>query len=353
MAQARATRIFAGAAHLAKEGFRGGLFRTHPGEQEWEELDNGLPELPEVHALAVHPDDPDVIFAGTQDGPYRSLDGGNTWERPDFPKGGAMIWSIAFHPTRRGVMYAGAAPVALYRSEDDGESWEKLEAARSPEHCPMGFPTRVIRICGDASVGDDVYAGLEVSGVLRSADGGDTWSDMSEGIKMLAEQPHLKSRIGSAFDSEGMLDTHALALSPARPGSPFLATRMGIFQSADRGVSWRDIQVGRFSPLTYCRDVIVSPHDARVMYACLSPAARSHDGSLYRSDDLGETWRRYDRGVKANATMMAVSAHPTDPRRVYCVSRCGQVFGTEDDGASWSEYRLPDEVGDAYAVACA
>jgi photosystem II stability/assembly factor-like uncharacterized protein len=322
MARARATRIFAGAGHLAKEGFRGGLFRTSPGKGAWEELEDGLPELVEVHALAVHPDDPDVIFAGTQDGPYRSVDGGDSWERPDFPKGGAMIWSIAFHPTRRGVMYAGAAPVALYRSEDDGETWEKLEGARSPEHCPMGFPTRVIRIVGDAGVGDDVYAGLEVSGVLRSADGGDSWSDMSEGIKMLAEQPHLKSRIGSAFDSEGMLDTHALALSPARPGAPFLATRMGIFQSADRGVSWRDIRVGRFSPLTYCRDVIVSPHDARVMYACLSPAARSHDGSLYRSDDLGETWRRFDRGVKANATMMAAS-------------------------------RLPEEVGDAYAVACA
>jgi photosystem II stability/assembly factor-like uncharacterized protein len=353
MAQARTTRIFAGAAHLAKEGYRGGLFRTSPGEQDWQEIEKGLPDLVEVHALAVHPDDPDVIFAGTQDGPYRSVDGGTSWERPDFPKEGAMIWSIAFHPRRRGVIYAGAAPVALYRSEDDGESWEKLEGARSPEHCPMGFPTRVIRIAGDAGVGDDIYAGLEVSGVLRSADGGDTWSDMSEGIKMLAEQPHLKSRIGSAFDSEGMLDTHALALSPARPGGPFLATRMGIFQSTDRGVSWRDMQVGRFSPLTYCRDVIVSPHDARVMYACLSPAARSHDGSLYRSDDLGDTWRRFDHGVKANATMMAASTHPTDPQRVYCVSRCGQVFGTEDGGASWTEYQLPDEVGDAYAVACA
>ena len=216
----------------------------------------------------------------------------------------------------------------------------------------MGFPTRVIRIVADGSVGDDVYAGLEVSGVLRSADGGDTWSDMSEGIKMLAEQPHLKSRIGSAFDTEGMLDTHALALTSARPGAPFLATRMGIFQSADRGVSWQDMQIGRFSPLTYCRDVIVSPHDARVMYACLSPAARSKDGSLYRSDDVGETWRRFDKGVKANATMMAVAAHPTDRARVYCVSRCGQIFGTEDEGASWHEYRLPDEVGDAYAVAC-
>jgi photosystem II stability/assembly factor-like uncharacterized protein len=89
------------------------------------------------------------------------------------------------------------------------------------------------------------------------------------------------------------------------------------------------------------------------MYACLSPAARSTDGSLYRSEDLGQTWRRFDHGIKANATMMAVSVHPTDPARVYCVSRCGQVFGTEDTGASWQEYRLPEGVEDVYAVACA
>ena len=44
--------------------------------------------------------------------------------------------------------------------------------------------------------------------------------------------------------------------------------------------------MGRFSPLTYSRDVRVSPHDPRVLYACLSPAARSEDGSLYRS----RTW---------------------------------------------------------------
>ena len=58
-----------------------------------------------------------------------------------------------------------------------------------------------------------------------------------------------------------------------------------------------------------------------------------HDGSLYRSDDVGETWQRFDHGVKANATMMAAAVHPRDPARVYCVSRCGQVFGTEDAGS--------------------
>lgn len=89
------------------------------------------------------------------------------------------------------------------------------------------------------------------------------------------------------------------------------------------------------------------------MYACLSPAARSTDGSIYRSDDTGETWRRFDRGIKANATMMKAATHATDPNRVYCVSRCGQVFGTEDAGESWREYRLPEGVQDVYAVAVA
>jgi hypothetical protein len=51
--------------------------------------------------------------------------------------------------------------------------------------------------------------------------------------------------------------------------------------------------------------------------------------------------------------MMAVTAHPRDPARVYCVSRCGQVFGTEDTGASWREYPLPEGVQDVYTVAAA
>jgi len=112
------------------------------------------------------------------------------------------------------------------------------------------------------------------------------------------------------------------------------------------------MEVGRFSPLTYSRDIRVSPQDPRVLYACLSPAARSEDGSLYRSADLGETWTRFDRGVKAESTMMAVALHPRDADSVYCVSRTGQVFGTRDGGRTWSEDRLPDGVNDVYAIAC-
>ena len=352
MATRSSTRIFAAAGHAARQGFRGGLFRTTPDDGVWQELENGLPDLVETHALAVHPRDLDVIYAGTQDGPYRSTNGGERWERLGFPEGPAMVWSLAFHPTRSEVMYCGTAPVNLYRSEDGGDNWAKLPAAQSPEHCRMGFPTRTIALAVDPGRPDDVYAALEVSGVLRSQDGGESWTDLSQSLIDLAARRHLKSRIGSEQDSEGMLDSHALVLSAAQPGSPILAVRMGLFQSRDRGESWRDMEVGRHSPLTYCRDVVVSPHDPRVLYACLSPAARSNDGTLYRSSDLGETWQRFDHGVKAQGTMMAATVHRGDSAKVYCISRCGQVFGTEDAGKSWREYRLPEDVGDAYKVAC-
>jgi photosystem II stability/assembly factor-like uncharacterized protein len=98
--------------------------------------------------------------------------------------------------------------------------------------------------------------------------------------------------------------------------------------------------------------VRVSPQDPRVLYACLSPAARSQDGSLYRSEDLGGTWTRFDHDIKAETTMMAVALHPSDAGQVHCVSRSGQVFSTEDGGRTWQEHRLPDGVRDVYAVAC-
>ena len=111
------------------------------------------------------------------------------------------------------------------------------------------------------------------------------------------------------------------------------------------------MEVGRFSPLTYARDVHVSPQDPCVMYACLSPAARSKAGSVYRSADQGETWTRFGHDVTADSTMMAVGLHPRDPDQVYCVSRSGQMFGTTDGGRNWKEERL-DGVQDVYAVAC-
>src|SRR2546430_15188980 len=119
-----------------------------------------------------------------------------------------------------------------------------------------------------------------------------------------------------------MLDGHALAVSAAAPGTVFLANRMGLFRSDDRGEHWQDMEINRFSPLTYGRDIRVSPHDPKIIYAALSPAARSTDGSIYRSDDVGRTWKRFDHGVKAQAPMVAVAVLRRGPHVVFCGAGC-------------------------------
>ena len=217
----------------------------------------------------------------------------------------------------------------------------------------MGFPCRVMRLAVDPAQPESIYATLEVAGVMRSLDGGESWSDCSAGLLKLAELPHLKSKIQSDTEAEGMMDGHALAVSAATPGTVYLAVRMGMFRSSDKGQSWQDMEVGRFSPLTYARDVRVSPQDPRTLYACLSPAARSEDGSLWKTQDLGGSWMRVDRGIKAKKTMMCVGLSPRDPQQVFCASRAGQVFGTRDGGQTWRESQLPEGVEDVYAIAVA
>jgi photosystem II stability/assembly factor-like uncharacterized protein len=344
------SHVYVGAAQWSK-GMLGGLFRRAVDDARWEPLTRGLPAVTNVQAITVHPTNADVVYVATQDGPYRSTDRGERWERLGFP-GGIQVWSILVHPANPRILYAGTSPVGVHRSDDGGDTWRPL-SVNQPERVKMrSFACRVMRLAADPASADELYATLEVGGVMRSLDGGKSWEDCSAGLLKLAERPHLKSRIDSDTDIEGMMDGHALCVSAARPGTVFLAVRMGLFRSEDRGASWQDMEVGRFSPLTYARDVRVAPHDPRVLYACLSPAARSEDGSLYRSQDLGETWTRFDRGVKATRTMMAVALHPRDPDQVYCAARSGQVFGTRDGGRTWHEQSLPEGVQDVYAIAC-
>ncbi len=345
-----ATNVYAGAAK-SMGGTLGGVFRQTVGDGGWQHLTTGLPEGAEVHAITVHPDHPDTVYIGTTKGAFSSTNRGDTWQQLNL-RGEADIWSICIHPTNPNVVYAGATPPAVYRSDDGGNTWRQTADPGLPDRVIMGFACRVMRLDVDPHSPDDVYATLEANGAMRSRNRGESWEDCTADLIRFCEQPKYRSRIGSQTEIEGMLDGHALACSAAAPGTVFLANRMGLFRSNDRGQSWQDMEISRFSPLTYGRDVRVSPHDPKVLYAALSPAARSTDGAIYRSDDVGQTWKRFDHGIKAEATMMGVTVHPKDPNQVFGVSRFGQVFGTQDGGKSWSETRLPEGVRDVYAIAC-
>ncbi|HEY7869027.1 MAG TPA: hypothetical protein VIF59_07360, partial [Methylomirabilota bacterium] len=252
------SHVYVGAARWTG-GTASGVFRRAAGEGRWELQNKGLPEGVHVQAITVHPTNPDVVYVGTQDGPYRSLDRGQRWERLPFPADGGQVWSILVHPSRPRTLLVGTSPVGIYRSDDEGASWRRLPNAVQVERVKMPFACRVMRIAIDPAQPEHIYAALEVGGAMRSLDGGETWGDCSDDLVKLSELPHLKSRIVSDTEMEGMLDGHALCVSAAAPGTVILALRMGLFRSTDRGAHWKDMEVGRFSPLTYGRDIRVSP----------------------------------------------------------------------------------------------
>ena len=334
-----------GATSVVKQEY--GLYRSNDGD--WQAVTRGLPQNVEVYALSVDPGNADIIYVGTQKGPYRSADGGESWTslglNDDDP-----TWSITIHPHQPGTIYVGTADARVYRSIDSGQNWQPFSIAMPEGVCMMGFPTRMLRIALDPSNADEIYAALEVGGLVRSLDGGQSWTSCNAHLLEFAKQQRYKSRIGSDLDSEGMMDSHALVVSPAQPGTVFLANRMGLFRSTDRGDSWQDMDIGRFSPLTYSRDICVSPHDDKTLLAAFSQAAVSDEGSLYRSTDLGESWQRYDNNLAMNSTLMTLSVSATNEQRVFCATRRGQVFGTDDGGKNWMQWPLPDNVQGVYAV---
>src|SRR5262245_34340495 len=77
---------------------KSGLYRMAVGDDRWELATRGLPEAPAIRAIAPHPEHPEIVFVGTQHGPFRSDDRGEHWEKLDLPDHGQPVWSLAFDP---------------------------------------------------------------------------------------------------------------------------------------------------------------------------------------------------------------------------------------------------------------
>ena len=344
MASSHKTYVYAGLAGETAPGreVNSGLYRMAAGEGEWQSLTNGLPQDPTIRCVVVHPMDSSVVYAGTQDGPYRSDDHGDHWEKVNIADHGLPVWSILFHPRDPNVMYAGYENTEIFRSDDGGERWAQLPVSvRFPEitYRPGANPAkRVLNMSASTSSPDHLYGAVEVGGLIRSLDGGDTWTNVSHG----------------QYLNDDLVDIHGVLCSRLTPDTVLQISRAGLFRSLDRGDHWTHMPLDPLNEKgqTYCRQIREVPGDPRSVWIAAGANFQSNLGAMFHSDDGGANWMRVNIGHELDSTLFGLAIDQRNPKNMFCASSGGQVFASDDGGEFWTDHHLPEGASQLYALAC-
>jgi photosystem II stability/assembly factor-like uncharacterized protein len=295
-----------------------GIWQSPDGGENWSRITNGISFETEVRAFAVHPQRPEIVFAGTDQGLYRSDNAGKSWSWLEGALDVFHIWALAIDPHEPQIMYAGTRPSAIFRSTDGGQRWHQLTVDLAKE-CPAVRVPRVTALIVDPSETKTIWAGIEVDGVRRSTDGGETW-----------EQP------GSGLTNP---DIHGMAISPGQPKTVWVATNNEIFRSVDNGANWQAIGARQIFPHIYCRGLLVQPGRPRTIFAGIGDYTPGSTGSIQRSTDAGETWQTLALPVEPNTAMWCLGGHAADPNLIVASSLYGNLYRSPDGGDSWTKLR--------------
>jgi photosystem II stability/assembly factor-like uncharacterized protein len=335
--------VYAGLAGETTPGriVKSGLYRLADGEEEWEMLTRGLPEAPAIRALAVHPLMPEVVYAGTQDGPYRSGDHGEHWERANVPDHRTPVWSLLFHPRDPDVIYAGYENCEIYRTEDGGEQWAPVPVSvRFPEVTirPSANPAkRILNLAANKADPRQLFGAIEVGGIIRTLDGGEHWENLCHGL----------------YVNDDWVDMHGVLASSWRPGTVISISRAGMFRSTDLGDHWDHVALEPLNAKgqTYCRQIREVPGDPKIIWVAAGDGFMGGHGTLFRSQDGGLTFQKAEMGIELKSTIFGLAFDEHHPGNVACASCRGEVFLSHDSGQSWTPLPLPEGADQVYALA--
>ena len=284
-------------------GVAGGVWKTEDAGLYWEPISDGQMATSSVGALAVAPSDGNVIYAGMGestiridvshgDGVYRSTDKGKTWTHVGLSES-RHIGEILIDPRDPNVVYVAALGHSakdnpergVYRTTDGGENWELvLQVSESAGAVDLSLDANNPRILFATTWESrrnfwSINSGGPGSGLWRSADGGDTWTDLIRA-----------------------------------PGMP-------------------EGTLGKIG-------VSVSPANSERVWAMVEAAGR--DRGLYRSDDGGDSWKHVSKKPELAWRpwyYMHVVAHPTDPDTVFVMNM--KAWTSIDGGENFTELHTP------------
>ncbi len=227
---------------------------------------------------------------------------------PNGSNGLGRLNAIAFHPVNSQMLYVGAPSGGLWRTTDGGQSWNSntddlptlgvssiVVDPQNPDILYMGT--------GDRDAGD--AAGI---GVMKSTDGGNTWSLSNTGM--------------------GTVVVGKLLIHPLNSSVLFAAASNGLYKSTDAGSNWTQVSsAGNF------KDLVFKPGDPNVLYA-------TQGGVFYKSVNGGNSFYVTGQGLTGGARGV-IGVSPANPELVYfllCNSESFKaIFRSSDAGESFTE----------------
>jgi photosystem II stability/assembly factor-like uncharacterized protein len=282
-----------------------GVFKSTDAGINWMAMNNGL--VPSgsvpvaVNALAIDPQTPSTLYAGTSSGIFKSPDAGINWMAVNIGMGAMVVNALAIDPQTPSTLYAASEYLGVFKSTDAGGNWAPINNGLAVMH--------VRRLAVDPQTPSILYASTDLGRLFKSADGGASWSEIGIDIpfKMASDNRNPQA---------------SLAIDPFTPTTLYVSTRGGVFKSIDAGSSWAIMNHA------YTEVVAVDPFAPSTLYA--------GGAGVFRSTDAGTSWSAIINGLPTfKPGVDALSIDPLTPSTLYANTQAG-VFKSTDAGGSWA-----------------
>lgn len=326
-----------------------GCFLSDDAGVTWRNCSKGLSDY-FVGEIVEHPILTNVLFASTWSGVNKSIDGGNSWQvvRSGFPPETSWSYScpiacVRFDPNDSNVLYAfrgcsrgdagpGAPRGEVYRSDDGGRSFRRID--REGE-----LPNNAMIVDAAFAERGVILVAIAGKGVYRSKDRGETWTESNAGL------PHRK--------------VWHLTVAPSDPRVVYLAVRLsgnkeicdsGVYKSVDAGKTWSAASgdLPRIPPQggnemlgSWPKCLVVHPKDPNIVFAGMNGWCAP---GVYRSKDGGRSWQVAfgEKSVREGwigfwgPSVESLSIGRRSPYPIAFGTQ-GYLFRSDDLGKSWHQ----------------